>query len=101
MSSSNAIHNEKKIKFNYGETALQKARKTLENWKMNQDSELFLSLQHKINSEFNKFRTSNSFYKKDSRINRNVEKLIQKRKLNRKIMQSINNEKSQRHYELT
>ena len=100
MSSSKVIHNEKKLKFNYGETALQNAKKTLENLKMSHDSELFLSLQHKINSEFNKFRTSNSFYLKDSRINRNVEKVIEKRKLARKIMQSLNNEKFQRHYEL-
>ena len=100
MSTPNDIKKEKRIRFNYGQTALKKARKSLETWKMNKDSELFLSLQHRISSEFIKFRTSNSFYRKDSRINENVQKVIEKRKLTRIIMESKSKEKFQKHYEL-
>ena len=88
---------EKRRKIDYGKTALQKARKSLEKWKFRKDSELFSSLQHRISSEFLKFKTSNSFYKKDSRINHIVELLKEKRKLARMDSQIKHFEKFQNH----
>ena len=88
---------EKRRKIDYGKTALRKARKSLEEWKFKKDSELFSSLQHRINSEFLKFKTSKNFYKKDSRINHIVDLLKEKRKLARMDSQIKNFEKFQNH----
>ena len=88
---------EKRRKIDYGKTALKKARKSLEEWKFKKDSELFSSLQHRISTEFLKFKTSNSFYKKDSRINHIVELLKEKRKLARMDSQIKQFEKFQNH----
>ena len=88
---------EKRRKIDYGKTALRKARKSLEEWKFKKDSELFSSLQHRISSEFLKFKTSKNFYKKDSRINHIVELLKEKRKLARMDSQIKNFEKFQNH----
>ena len=88
---------EKRRKIDYGKTALRKARKSLEEWKFKKDSELFSSFQHRISSEFLKFKTSKNFYKKDSRINHIVELLKEKRKLARMDSQIKNFEKFQNH----
>lgn len=65
--------------------------------KHQKDTELFSSIQHRIYTEFVKYKTFNNFYKKDSRINNNVESIKEKRKLARKNAQINNNEKFQNH----
>ena len=92
---------EKKRKiFDYGKTALKKARKSFEKWKYLKDSELFSSLQHRISVEFVKFKTSNDFYQKDSRINYIVDLIKEHRKLKRIDCQIKYEEKFQNHYNL-
>ena len=68
---------------NCGKTALKRARKSLEEWKNRNDSELFSSLQHRISCEFIKYRTFNNFYKKNLRINCSINLIREKRKLAR------------------
>jgi len=90
----------KRRKIDYGKTALLKAEKSFKEWKFRKDSELFSSLQHRINDEYLKFKTSNNFYTKDSRINHAVELIKEKRKFSRMESQIKNNEKFQNHSNL-
>lgn len=83
MSSVNYGKKEKRKINNCGKTALKRARKSLEEWKNRKDSELFSSLQHRISSEFIKYRTFNNFYKKNLRINCSINLIREKRKLAR------------------
>ena len=69
----------------------------MEEWKFKKDSELFSSLQHRISNEFVKFKTSNNFYQKDSRINHAVELQKEKRRLTGIEAKMKNYEKVQNH----
>ena len=93
----NVKKKEKRKIINFGKTAIIKAKKALEEMKHQKDTELFSSIQHRIYTEFVKYKTFNNFYKKDSRINNNVESIKEKRKLARKNAQINNNEKFQNH----
>ena len=88
--SNNNIISKKKRK-EYGTTALEKARKSLEYLRDKRENELFSMLQHKIKSEFIKYKTADKFYKKQEHFDNIKDKLnIQKKNdLNeRKIMQN-------------
>ena len=90
----------KKRKIDYGKTALKNARRFLRDWKFQKDSELFSSLQHRLSTEFRKFKKSNDFYKKDARINQRVELLKEQRRMARMETQIKNFERSQKHFNL-
>ena len=100
MSSLSYNKKEKKNINNYGKTALKRARNSLEKWKNRKDSELFSSLQHRISCEFNKYRTYNNFYKKNLRINCNIDLIREQKKLARMETKMKNIERFNNHHNL-
>lgn len=91
---------EKRKITNYGKTALKRARRSLEEWKNRKDSELFSSLQHRISSEFIKYKTSNNFYKKNLRINYSIDLIREKKRLARMKTRNNNIERFRNHQNL-
>ena len=91
---------EKRKIINYGKTALQRARRALEEWKNRKDLELFSSVQHRISSEFVKYKTYNNFYKKNLRINYSIDLIKEQKRLSRMETKIKNKERFINHNNL-
>ena len=86
---SHIINNKKKIE--YGTTALKIARQSLERLRDKNEADLFLMLQHKIKTEFIKFKTFENYTKKEKHfLNLQGKRYnkIQNKKLEREMLEN-------------
>lgn len=75
----------------FGTTALKNARKSLESIKNKKEDELFSMLQHKIKTEYLKYKTADKFYQKQKNFEKFKNKIDKKNRdilKERKIMQN-------------
>jgi hypothetical protein len=83
----------KRQKKPYGTTALENARKSLEYLRDKKENELYSMLQHKIKSEFMKYKTADKFYKKQRHLDNVKDKLHDKKQSELYERQMMQNER--------
>jgi len=84
----------------YGTTALENARRSLEILKEKKEDLLFTRLQHKIKTEYLKYKTFSKYNKKQNHFNNIQDKLHIKKQNDLYNRQLEYNERFQNHYEL-
>lgn len=94
------IENQKKSRKPYGATALENARKALENLRDKREIELFSMLQHKIKDEYLKHKTFTKYDTKQKRLDLFKDRLDECKKANLLERQMEENERFQMHYDL-
>jgi len=94
------INNQKQSRKPYGSTALDNARKALEQIRDKREIELFSMLQHKIKDEYLKYKTFTKYSTKQKKLDKFQNRLGEYKKANLLERQMEENERLQTHYDL-
>ena len=94
------ISNQKKPRKPFGTSALENARKALEQIRDKREIELFSMLQHRIKDEYLKYKTFTKFNTKQKRLDKFQNRLDENKKANLLERQMEENERLQTHYDL-
>ena len=94
------ISNQKKSRKPFGTSALENARKALEQIRDKREIELFSMLQHRIKDEYLKYKTFTKYNTKQKRLDKFHNRLDENKKANLLERQMEENERLQTHYDL-
>ena len=94
------ISNQKKPRKPFGTSALENARKALEQIRDKREIELFSMLQHRIKDEYLKYKTFTKYNTKQKRLDKFHNRLDENKKANLLERQMEENERLQTHYDL-